>query len=235
MSRRGTIVERVPLDRKVWFISDLHLGDGTPSDVFFGKDRHLMALCAAVEREDGLLVIGGDAMDFHQAWSFTRILRAHQELLSSLSRLARARRLVYVVGNHDYDISFYREILGFPVCDELHLGDEILVIHGHQHDRFISEEIETGQLSTKVHHFVERYLDTWIRIPLGEFYTFPNRLSAWLMHKFAVVASGWAQAARVFGWDDPGDILEDKLDFCCLLYTSPSPRDQRGSRMPSSA
>ena len=25
-------------------------------------------------------------------------------------------------------------------------------------------------------------------------------------------------------------------DFrCCLLYTSPSPRDQRGSRMPSSA
>ena len=24
-------------------------------------------------------------------------------------------------------------------------------------------------------------------------------------------------------------------DFACLLYTSPSPRDQRGSRMPSSA
>ena len=23
--------------------------------------------------------------------------------------------------------------------------------------------------------------------------------------------------------------------YCCLLYTSPSPRDQRGSRMPSSA
>ena len=26
-----------------------------------------------------------------------------------------------------------------------------------------------------------------------------------------------------------------KLSFTCLLYTSPSPRDQRGSRMPSSA
>ena len=25
------------------------------------------------------------------------------------------------------------------------------------------------------------------------------------------------------------------VDNCCLLYTSPSPRDQRGSRMPSSA
>ena len=27
----------------------------------------------------------------------------------------------------------------------------------------------------------------------------------------------------------------DGLDYDCLLYTSPSPRDQRGSRMPSSA
>ena len=31
--------------------------------------------------------------------------------------------------------------------------------------------------------------------------------------------------------------LKDNIDLkgCCLLYTSPSPRDQRGSRMPSSA
>ena len=30
-------------------------------------------------------------------------------------------------------------------------------------------------------------------------------------------------------------IGEDPLNKDCLLYTSPSPRDQRGSRMPSSA
>ena len=29
-------------------------------------------------------------------------------------------------------------------------------------------------------------------------------------------------------------IVQDGM-YCCLLYTSPSPRDQRGSRMPSSA
>ena len=28
---------------------------------------------------------------------------------------------------------------------------------------------------------------------------------------------------------------KDTLDFICLLYTSPSPRDKRQSRMPSSA
>ena len=30
-------------------------------------------------------------------------------------------------------------------------------------------------------------------------------------------------------------ILVHRLNDACLLYTSPSPRDQRGSRMPSSA
>ena len=29
--------------------------------------------------------------------------------------------------------------------------------------------------------------------------------------------------------------LRENLDKCCLLYTSPSPRDKRQSRMPSSA
>ena len=32
------------------------------------------------------------------------------------------------------------------------------------------------------------------------------------------------------------DVREEVVETpCCLLYTSPSPRDQRGSRMPSSA
>ena len=31
------------------------------------------------------------------------------------------------------------------------------------------------------------------------------------------------------------NVRPDDLDNLCLLYTSPSPRDQRGSRMPSSA
>ena len=41
-------------------------------------------------------------------------------------------------------------------------------------------------------------------------------------------------------WDPDSFVLsEDEIQECiaqvCLLYTSPSPRDQRGSRMPSSA
>ena len=31
------------------------------------------------------------------------------------------------------------------------------------------------------------------------------------------------------------DVVKEFINRVCLLYTSPSPRDQRGSRMPSSA
>ena len=37
------------------------------------------------------------------------------------------------------------------------------------------------------------------------------------------------------GLTGPGFVQTDVLNINCLLYTSPSPRDQRGSRMPSSA
>ena len=37
------------------------------------------------------------------------------------------------------------------------------------------------------------------------------------------------------GWPLSSDAWEDQMFYLCLLYTSPSPRDQRGSRMPSSA
>ena len=43
------------------------------------------------------------------------------------------------------------------------------------------------------------------------------------------------RANRFFGNDRIGDTNQLTLGLTCLLYTSPSPRDQRGSRMPSSA
>jgi UDP-2,3-diacylglucosamine pyrophosphatase LpxH len=191
------IVETIPSDQKIWFISDLHLGDGTRSDVFFGKDRHLMALIERVDREGGTLVVNGDAMDFHQAYTFTRILKAHEQLLGAMSGLARNGRLVYVVGNHDYDIGLYRNLLHFRVCHDLWIGDRILVQHGYQYDAFIGADLDGLHLATKVHHAIERYFDTWMRIPLGEFYTVGNRLAFWMIHKTALalhVATGALQA-----------------------------------------
>ena len=57
-----------------------------------------------------------------------------------------------------------------------------------------------------------------------------STLCAWLK----AAAARLGMAVEVVSLDDfyfPGEQLES----ACLLYTSPSPRDQRGSRMPSSA
>ena len=53
---------------------------------------------------------------------------------------------------------------------------------------------------------------------------------------------GWGQGRKHFATFDKVDLTRAKRELLaehrpliCLLYTSPSPRDQRGSRMPSSA
>ena len=48
----------------------------------------------------------------------------------------------------------------------------------------------------------------------------------------------WTEPFMVEGFYRKGALENDKFTYlteACLLYTSPSPRDQRGSRMPSSA
>lgn len=213
-NRRPPVIARLPADRPIWFVSDLHIGDATPADVFFGKDRHLIALIERVEREGATLVIVGDAIDFHQAWSLTRVLRAHQELFSAMSRLAREGRLYYVIGNHDYELNLFHEILQFRVCDELHIGDRILVVHGWQFDPYLKDAIELGHgWSTTVHHLVERWLGTWLRIPLGEFYTRSNRLLFWLAHKVALVANFWATLLSAVGLTRSAESLNHYLTY----------------------
>jgi UDP-2,3-diacylglucosamine pyrophosphatase LpxH len=212
-NQRPPVIDTIPADRRIWFVSDLHLGDATPSDVFFGKDRHLLALVERVNREGSVLVIVGDAIDFHQAWSLTRVLRAHQELFAALSRLARDGRLYYVIGNHDYELNLFHDILQFRVCDELHVGDKILVIHGWQLDPYLRDAIQSHQLSTTVHHAIERYLGTWLRIPLGEFYTKGNRLMFWLAHKVALVADLWASSMALIGQTRSAESLNQYLTY----------------------
>ena len=53
----------------------------------------------------------------------------------------------------------------------------------------------------------------------------------------AVIAGGAMYYLQVYAfYEDVAPMTEIEMTaYTCLLYTSPSPRDQRGSRMPSSA
>ena len=58
--------------------------------------------------------------------------------------------------------------------------------------------------------------------------------TGWKLSESTYTVCEWRKANAVHKWFV--DHVQDGNDDCgCLLYTSPSPRDQRGSRMPSSA
>ena len=68
-----------------------------------------------------------------------------------------------------------------------------------------------------------------------------NKLEEWDFKRLvpAISKQDWAFEEKVVALEDnlSQKDFEENLEnvFYCLLYTSPSPRDQRGSRMPSSA
>ena len=88
--------------------------------------------------------------------------------------------------------------------------------------------------------------------PLDDVRAYAHEITQWLIDehdvKMVVVACNTASAAAldelqerfdrpIIGVIDHGvtSLLSVSQSKNCLLYTSPSPRDQRGSRMPSSA
>ena len=60
--------------------------------------------------------------------------------------------------------------------------------HGYEYDPFIGPNLDQTHLATVVHHLTERLLDSWIRLPLENFYTLSNRIAFWLTHKAML---GW--------------------------------------------
>ena len=193
-------VRRIAPDRPVYFISDLHLGDGGASDIFMGKDRTLLDLLAQVREEGARLVICGDAIDFHQAWNLTRVLRAHGKLLRAISDLADSNGVIYIYGNHDHDIALFHDVFRWEVASELWIGPDIVIQHGHEFDPFIGPNLQSSHLATRVHHLVERVFGTWIRLPLADFYTPGNRFTFWCFHKLWLAAKVRNRAFRAVGF-----------------------------------
>ena len=59
----------------------------------------------------------------------------------------------------------------------------------------------------------------------------PNQVNDWIGDSDTAFVNQFSKILRDLDWT----LIENLPNKICLLYTSPSPRDQRGSRMPSSA
>ena len=110
----------------IYVISDLHLGDGTRSDVFslgdsITKRDHMRSLIKEVKENDGHLLIVGDLLDLQQGWSIDRVVTANAILLRELSDLGADGRLTYIWSELDEDLSYYQELLNIIVAQEVHI------------------------------------------------------------------------------------------------------------------
>ncbi len=205
-------VDREPNGR-IYFVSDLHLGDGSHADVFQRKDEYFLSFLDEVEKEAQALIIVGDAMDFEQAWYFTRIVRAHNTVIARLTQIAERMRVVYVYGNHDPDIVLFRDILKWELCSNVVVDHSILAVHGYEFDSFVGQRFEESSVWARVLMLYERIFRTWIRLPLREYYTLSNRAIHYLFYWIARATRGIRWLAPHIGLPRLGSRVEDAVEF----------------------
>lgn len=94
------------MERSIFVVSDLHLGDGGPRDNFGvdDKDGQFCKFLDFVERENGELFILGDLFEFWQA-NIGRVIRRRMDLIDRFAEMKAA----YIVGNHDAD---FEDLIG---------------------------------------------------------------------------------------------------------------------------
>ncbi len=176
---------KLPESRVVRFIGDLHLGDGGRNDGFGSNDRLLSEYLADAEGACDAVVFMGDAFDLPQAWSIRRIARAHPAAMRAIAALAKGRaEVIFVRGNHDWDVAYERVFPGAKRCEELMVG-EALVCHGHRFDRYCHPDARLHRHKVAAHNLAERLFGFEFRVPLAAHNTWQNRAGHWLGHKYA--------------------------------------------------
>jgi UDP-2,3-diacylglucosamine pyrophosphatase LpxH len=209
------LTRRLPRAERIFFISDLHIADGSSADLFGNKDDDLIAFLDHVAEHGDKLVILGDAFDFYVAPSFDRILRAHKRVLRRLKQLASEMEVIYVYGNHDEDIVLFEDLLDFSVVERLVLAPDILVLHGHEYDPYFSDDKANrwGRLLATVHAKAEKLVRAPLRTPLASFDNVPNRVFHWAAYHLFRSAEIYASALSRVGLSNAGNRWQRWVDF----------------------
>jgi UDP-2,3-diacylglucosamine pyrophosphatase LpxH len=128
------MVEPSKLDAII--ISDIHLGgDACQAEKIL---KFLTEINKGV-RSTLRLIINGDAFE---SWDFRRLKKFHWKVLGELRSLSDHVEVIWVEGNHDGPAEIISHLLGIQVVSQfvLRSGNKtILILHGHQFDKFISD------------------------------------------------------------------------------------------------
>lgn len=200
---------QLPADRRYLLISDLHLGDGGRTDLFGSKDHDFERMLRATgDHVDGV-ILGGDVLDATQADSADSIRRAHPLVIQRLDELARSVPVYHLVGNHDAPGYIERLLPSVVLCQAVHLGQEVRVVHGHQLDVYFHDGPLNGKgsLSLRAHAIFERVTGQFIRLPFAFHDNRTNRFAHWVFYRLtmAVLLLARIEASigddrRIRGW-----------------------------------
>ena len=200
-------------DCKAIIVSDLHIGDGTPSEPFRRKDQSFRDFLDHTGRNADALIIAGDFFDLGQAWSLKRIFAAHERMLSELVALSRRIPVFYLFGNHDDSLRESSLIPRFNYGSRLTIGGRFLVEHGHGFDPLNRPGNRVGAWGSWVHSQLERLLRSPLRIPMWKHDYWSTRLGHWLLFRYGKLVELQANIYRAAGRNEQADKCFAFLDY----------------------
>lgn len=141
--------------RHLLVLSDLHFGDGGPSDDFHA-DAQLQGFLDAHHKD--YIVLAGDVAEMWQNKDVESLYSAHRTATRAISR--RVKGLVR--GNHDGRLESFA---GRPYVDAL-VVDGILIMHGHQCDAMCHGPLRwVGKAASWIGRgleYIHPKLDVWL-------------------------------------------------------------------------
>ena len=138
-------------DYKRLIISDLHLGSVN------SKEEALCDLLSEIEFDE--LILAGDIIDFIKIPTFTKKTLRFIEILKH-----KGKPIVYVIGNHDINLSEFQDevISGVRFVDKYqfeYANRTYRIMHGHQFDT----GIVTWRFSMKIVSIFQDMLERWLK------------------------------------------------------------------------
>jgi len=203
---------RIPADRRVCLISDLHLGGGGPSDAFAGKDGRLRDFLDRVASRADVLVIVGDGFDVAQAWSIERIIDAHRAVIEDLVALSRVIDVYYLAGNHEGSAAGLHAV-PLRYAHRLMIGDRIRVEHGNAYDAHNLPGDRGAFLAARAHAMIEAVIRAPIRIPMRKHYRWSTRLGHWVFYRYGQWQAMLGRIDRALGRGDRAAARLEFLDY----------------------
>jgi len=137
---------------KTMIVSDIHLGSRV------SRTSELLKLLKSYSFKK-LILLG----DIFEHLNFNNLTNEHWELLSYFKKISKDVEIIWIEGNHDVGLSkVMSNLVGLEVFKTYtwrYKGKKCLAIHGHQFDRFLSNNIILSYLATIFYAFIQK-IDT---------------------------------------------------------------------------